>query len=69
MSQPAFDFGDDELDDAANPTYSVGELADAINDGTIPPAFVSSPYGVLASAVVLTTSPEGKSGLLCTEPN
>ena len=32
MSQPAFDFGDDELDDAANPTYTVGELADAIND-------------------------------------
>ena len=32
MSQPAFDFGDDELDDAANPTFSVGELADAIND-------------------------------------
>ena len=32
MSQPAFDFGDDELDDATNPTYSVGELADAIND-------------------------------------
>jgi len=32
VSQPAFDFADDELDDAANPTYSVGELADAIND-------------------------------------
>ena len=32
MSQPSFDFGDDELDDAANPTYSVAELADAIND-------------------------------------
>jgi exodeoxyribonuclease VII large subunit len=32
VSQPAFDFGDDELDDAANPTYSVGELAEAIND-------------------------------------
>ena len=32
MSQPAFDFGDDELDDATNPTYTVGELADAIND-------------------------------------
>ena len=32
MSQPAFDFGDDELDDAANPTYTVGELAEAIND-------------------------------------
>jgi len=32
VSQPAFDFGDDELDDAANPTYTVGELAEAIND-------------------------------------
>jgi exodeoxyribonuclease VII large subunit len=32
VSQPAFDFGDDEVDDAANPTYSVGELADAINE-------------------------------------
>ncbi|MGB0112213.1 MAG: exodeoxyribonuclease VII large subunit [Ilumatobacteraceae bacterium] len=32
MSQPAFDFGDDAVDDAGNPTYSVGELADAIND-------------------------------------
>jgi exodeoxyribonuclease VII large subunit len=31
VSQPAFDFGDDPLDDAANPTYTVGELADAIN--------------------------------------
>lgn len=32
MSQPAFDFGDDELDDASNPTYTVGELAEAINE-------------------------------------
>jgi exodeoxyribonuclease VII large subunit len=32
VSQPAFDFGDDELDDAANPTYTVSELGDAIND-------------------------------------
>jgi exodeoxyribonuclease VII large subunit len=32
MSQPAFDFGDEPADDPANPTYSVGELADAIND-------------------------------------
>lgn len=32
MSQPAFDFGDTEHDDASNPTYSVGELADAINE-------------------------------------
>ena len=31
MSQPAFDFGEGELDDGANPTYTVGELADAIN--------------------------------------
>ncbi len=30
MSQPAFDFGD-EIDDAANPTYTVGELSEAIN--------------------------------------
>ncbi len=32
MSQPAFDFGDVELDDPTNPTYTVGELAEAIND-------------------------------------
>jgi exodeoxyribonuclease VII large subunit len=32
VSQPAFDFGDAELDDVTNPTYSVGELADAVND-------------------------------------
>ena len=32
MSQPAFDFGDEPLDDAVNPTYSVSELAEAIND-------------------------------------
>jgi len=31
VSQPAFDFGDTEFDDAANPTYTVGELAEAIN--------------------------------------
>lgn len=34
MSQPSFDFGDpadEPLDDAANPTYRVGELADEIN--------------------------------------
>ncbi len=30
MQQPAFDFGD-ELDDATNPTYTVSELADAVN--------------------------------------
>src|SRR6478672_230389 len=31
MSQPAFDFGDEALDDAANPTFTVSELADAVN--------------------------------------
>ena len=30
-SQPAFDFGDDALDDPANPTFTVSELADAVN--------------------------------------
>ena len=32
MSQPAFDFDDAELDDGGEPTYSVCELAQAIND-------------------------------------
>ena len=32
MSQPAFDFGDEPLDDPTNPTYTVGELAEAINE-------------------------------------
>lgn len=32
VSQPAFDFGDEPHDDPVNPTYTVGELADAIND-------------------------------------
>ncbi len=30
MSQPALDFGE-EFDDASNPTYTVGELAEAVN--------------------------------------
>lgn len=32
MSQPAFDFGDEPADDPSNPTFTVGELAEAIND-------------------------------------
>lgn len=32
MSQSAFDFDDEPHDDPTNPTYTVGELADAIND-------------------------------------
>ncbi len=31
MSQPAFDFGDEPLDEEGSPTYSVAELAEAIN--------------------------------------
>jgi exodeoxyribonuclease VII large subunit len=31
VSQPAFDFGDEPYDDPSNPTYTVGELAGAIN--------------------------------------
>ena len=34
MTQPAFDFGDEALDDPANPTFTVSELADAVN-GTL----------------------------------
>ena len=34
MTQPAFDFGDEALDDPANPTFTVAELADALN-GTL----------------------------------
>jgi exodeoxyribonuclease VII large subunit len=32
VSQPAFDFGDEPYDDPVNPTYTVGELAVAINE-------------------------------------
>src|ERR1044072_445613 len=31
MTLPAFDFGAEALDDPANPTFTVSELADAIN--------------------------------------
>jgi exodeoxyribonuclease VII large subunit len=31
MTQPAFDFGDEAVDDPANPTFTVSELADAVN--------------------------------------
>lgn len=32
VSQPAFDFGEEPHDDPSNPTFTVGELADAINE-------------------------------------
>ena len=38
MSQPAFDFGDEAPDDAGDPTFTVAELADAI-DGELRRAF------------------------------
>jgi hypothetical protein len=44
-------------------------LADAVSDPDKEPAFRLAPYGTQASPVVLTTSPAGQSGLLCTNPN
>jgi exodeoxyribonuclease VII large subunit len=32
VSQPAFEFGDEPYDDGANPTFTVAELAEAINE-------------------------------------
>ncbi len=43
--------------------------SDETSDAKAEPPFVISPYGVLASPTVLVTSPEGKSGMLCTNPN
>lgn len=44
-------------------------LAEAIADADREPAFRRAPYGVLASPVVSTTTPDGQTGLLCTNPN
>jgi hypothetical protein len=44
-------------------------LADAITDPKKAPAFANGPYGVYASPTVATTTPEGQTGLLCTNPN
>jgi hypothetical protein len=44
-------------------------LADAITDVKKAPAFALGPYGVYASPTVATTTPEGQTGLLCTNPN
>lgn len=44
-------------------------LADAITDPDKEPAFRRGPYGIQASATVPTTTPEGQTGLLCTNPN
>lgn len=44
-------------------------LADAITDPDKEPAFRRGPYGIQASATVPTTTPEGQTGLLCTNRN
>jgi hypothetical protein len=44
-------------------------LAAAVSDANVEPAFRRAPYGVLASPTVATTTPEGQTGLLCTNPN
>jgi hypothetical protein len=44
-------------------------LADAISDAKKAPAFALGPYGLYASPTVATTTPEGQTGLLCTNPN
>jgi len=44
-------------------------LADAVSDAKKAPAFAIGPYGVYASPTVATTTPEGQTGLLCTNPN
>ena len=43
--------------------------SDETSDAKAEPPFVISPYGVQASPTMLVTSPEGKSGMLCTNPN
>jgi hypothetical protein len=43
--------------------------ASAVGDKNVAPPFINSPYGVLGSGVVLVATPEGQSGLLCTNPN
>lgn len=44
-------------------------LADHIADPDKEPAFRYGPYGIKGSPVVVTTTPEGQTGLLCTNPN
>ncbi len=44
-------------------------LADHIADPDKEPAFRLGPYGIQSSPVVVTTTPEGQTGLLCTNPN
>lgn len=40
--------------------------ADAVSDPDKPPAFAASPYGTQTSPTVVTTTPDGQTGSLCT---
>jgi hypothetical protein len=53
----------------ANFNDTLPVLAALVTDITVEPPFRKSPYGVLTSPTVSVTSPEGKSGMLCTDPN
>jgi hypothetical protein len=44
-------------------------LADAVADPAKEPAFRLGPYGIQASPTVATTTPDGQTGVLCTNPN
>jgi hypothetical protein len=44
-------------------------LADDVSDPAKEPPFVVSPYGTQASPTVVTTTPTGETGILCTNPN
>ncbi|MGL6108867.1 MAG: hypothetical protein ACRC2B_02085, partial [Rubrivivax sp.] len=44
-------------------------LADAISDAGKEPAFRLGPYGVQASPTLATTTPDGQTGVLCTNKN
>jgi len=44
-------------------------LADAVSDPAKEPAFRLGPYGIQASPTAATTTPDGQTGVLCTNPN
>lgn len=43
--------------------------ADAVSDAKKEPPFRLAPYGIQASPTVLTSTPAGQTGMLCTNPN
>ena len=44
-------------------------LAEHISDAKVAPAFQLSPYGTQISPTIVTTNPDGQTGVLCTNPN